>query len=61
MLQIEIISSNDENDLVFKVNYFLSKIDECLIRDIKYSSFVFENEVIYSCLILLVAKVNSVL
>ena len=52
MLQIEIISSNDENDLVFKVNYFLSKIDECLIRDVKYSSFVFENELIYSCLIL---------
>ena len=36
MLQIEIISSKEEDDLVYQVNYFLSKIDECLINDIKY-------------------------
>lgn len=39
MLQIEIICSGNENDLVEETNYFLSKIDECLVREIRYSSF----------------------
>ena len=41
MLQIEIISDFDEDELVEKVNYFLKQIDECLIQDIKYSQSVF--------------------
>lgn len=54
MLQVEIISSKNEDDLVFKVNYFLSKIDECLIKEIKYSSFIMndENEIHFSVLII---------
>lgn len=39
MLQVEIIYSESENDLVEETNYFLSKIDECLVREIRYSSF----------------------
>ena len=54
MLQVEIISSKNEDDLVFKVNYFFSKIDECLIKEIKYSSFIMndENEIHFSVLII---------
>ena len=54
MLQVEIISSKNEDDLVFKANYFLSKIDECLIKEIKYSSFIMneENEIHFSVLII---------
>lgn len=54
MLQVEIINSLEENDLVNQVNYFLSKIDECLVREIKYSSFLLdkENQIMYSCLII---------
>ena len=54
MLQVEIITSKNEDDLVFKVNYFLSKIDECLIKEIKYSSFIMndENEIHFSVLII---------
>ena len=54
MLQVEIITSKNEDDLVFKVNYFLSKIDECLIKEIKYSSFFMndENEIHFSVLII---------
>lgn len=52
MLQVEIISSFNEDDLVEKVNYFLSKIDECLIKDIKYSSFSLDNQISYNVLIL---------
>ena len=44
MLQVEIISSNNEDDLVYKVNYFLNKIDECLVKEIKYSSFILPKE-----------------
>lgn len=53
-MQIEIISSDSEEDLVYKVNYFLDKIDECLVKDIKYSSFIIPNDgkIIYSCLII---------
>ena len=53
-MQIEIISSYSEDDLVYKVNYFLDKIDECLIKDIKYSSFIMndENEIHFSVLII---------
>ena len=43
MLQIEIISDFDEDELVEKVNYFLKQIDECLIQDIKYSQSVFHS------------------
>lgn len=52
-MQIEIISSYSEDDLVYKVNYFLDKIDECLIKDIKYSSFIMpDNKTIYhTCMI----------
>ncbi|MDY3890827.1 MAG: sporulation protein Cse60 [Bacilli bacterium] len=56
MLQIEIISDFDEDELVEKVNYFLKQIDECLIQDIKYSQSVFhsskENVFLYSVLII---------
>lgn len=52
MLQIEIISSDNEDDLVEKANYFLSKIDECLVKEIKYSSFCFENKIIFTVLII---------
>ena len=56
MLQIEIISDFDEDELVEKVNYFLKQIDECLIQDIKYSQYVFhsskENVFLHSVLII---------
>lgn len=56
MLQIEIISDFDEDELVEKVNYFLKQIDECLIQDIKYSQSVFhssnENVFLHSVLII---------
>lgn len=56
MLQIEIISDFDEDELVEKVNYFLKQIDECLIQDIKYSQSVFhsskENVFLLSVLII---------
>lgn len=56
MLQIEIISDFDEDELVEKVNYFLKQIDECLILDIKYSQSVFhsskENVFLHSVLII---------
>lgn len=58
MIQIEIINSKNEDDLVYQVNYFLSKIDECLVKDIKYSSFSLpkNNELIYSCLIIYLVR-----
>ena len=40
MLQVEIIEDKNEEQFVYKVNYFLSKIDECLVKEIKYSSFL---------------------
>ena len=56
MLQIEIISSKEEDDIVYQVNYFLSKIDECLINDIKYSSFISNGEITYTCLIVYIIR-----
>ncbi len=54
MLQVEIICSGNENDLVEETNYFLSKIDECLVREIRYSSFFDEKEqrAVFSVLII---------
>ena len=48
MLQVEIITDTNEDTFVYKVNYFLNKIDECLVKEIKYSSFLLpENQNIY--------------
>ena len=54
MLQVEIIEDNNEEQFVYKLNYFLSKIDECLVKEIKYSSFILQEtkEVYYNALII---------
>lgn len=44
MIQIEIINSKDENNLVLDVNYFLEQLEEHLFIDIKYSSFLVDKE-----------------
>lgn len=51
MIQIEIIKSNNEDSLVNDVNYFLSQLEGHLFIEIKYSTDVIKDEVIYSCLI----------
>lgn len=56
MLQIEIISSFDEDDLVEKVNYFLSKIDECLVKEIKYSSIFVIDKINFSVMIVYLSR-----
>ena len=41
MIQVEIFTNDDENQLVEQINYFLKQIDDICIKDIKYSSFAF--------------------
>lgn len=57
MLQIETISSFDEEELVEQVNYFLKQLDEVLIKKIEFSSSAFfsskdgVDKIIYTCFI----------
>ncbi len=55
MIQVEIIKSHDENQLVSDINYFLQQLEEHLYIDIKYSSFLVnkeDNTYLYSALII---------
>ena len=43
MIQVEIIENVNEKDVVDEANYFLSHLEEALFIDIRFSSFLVQN------------------
>ena len=44
MIQVEIIDSFDETQLINDTNYFLQHLEEALFIDIRFSSFLVRNK-----------------
>lgn len=60
MLTVEIFHSDNEKDLTDSINYFLSQLEEHLVKDIKFSSFATQKGeevvIIYTALIMYLVR-----